>query len=323
MSKEITGMTFNIGELIQMMTAREVYGQVLAEIGQKNPDIVVLTADVMRSNRTGDFKKVCPDRFFNFGLAEQNMMTAAAGMALMGKMPFVSTFAVFASMRACEQVHTDIAYPNFKVRIVSTHGGLTSGCGTTHNALEDIAIMRSMANMTVIVPGDPNQTRKVILATLEYPGPVYIRLGRGMEPLVYQEDYDYRIGRAITVKDGQDGTIIACGITVFYALEAAVRLAKEGINLRVLDMHTIKPLDTEAVLKAAKETKLIITAEEHSIIGGLGSAVSEAILEAGVSVKFKRLGVPDLYAAIGDPEQLYAKYGIDGEGIYKQAKALF
>ncbi len=322
MAEQVTGMTINIGQLIQMMTAREVYGRVLAELGRENKDIVVLTADTMRSNRTGDFREVCPDRFFNFGIAEQNMTTAAAGMALMGKIPFVTTFAVFSSMRACEQVRTDIAYPNLKVRIVATHSGLTSGGGTTHNCLEDLAIMRSMANITVIAPGDPNQIGMAVRASVDYPGPVYMRIGRGMEPVVYNEDYEYAIGKAVTAKDGSDATIIACGICVFYAMAAAAKLAEEGVSIRVLDMHTIKPLDVDAVLKAAKDTGVIVTAEEHNIMGGLGGAVAETILEAGIPVKFKRLGVPDLYAANGEPEVLHAKYGFDTEGIYQQLKKM-
>jgi transketolase len=295
---------------------------VLVELGRKNNDIVVLTADLVRVNKTGQFKERYPDRFFNTGVAEQDMMGIAAGLALEGKIPFVSTFAAFASMRACEQVRTDITYPNLKVRIVSTHGGVTSGGGTTHNALEDIAIMRSMANMTVVVPGDPNQVGKVLEASLRYQGPMYIRIGRGMEPIVYEGDYDYAIGKAITTKDGKDATVIACGIAVFYALQAAARLEEKGISVRVLDMHTVKPLDVEAVLKAAKETGKILTAEEHSIVGGLGSAVAETILESGIPIKFKRLGVPDVFVPIGSPEEIHAKYGFDAAGIYRELNSM-
>jgi transketolase len=304
------------------MNAREIYGKALVEVGRINKDIVVLTADLMRSTSTGDFKKANPERFFNFGIAEQNMFTAAAGMALCGKMPFVSTFAAFNSMRACEQVRTDIAYPNLPVRMVATHSGFALGGGTTHNALEDIAIMRCMANMTVINPGDPAQVGKAVHATLDYPGPVYIRIGRGNEPVVYHEDYEYKIGKAITAKTGNDASIIAVGITLSYAVEAAYKLAEEGINVRVIDMHTIKPLDTDAVLKAAAETGVVITVEEHNVIGGLGSAVSETILEAGIPVKFKRLGVPDLYAVLGKQKELHAKYGFDADGIYAQLKSM-
>jgi len=323
MAAEVKGATHNIAQMMQMTAAREVYGKVLAELGKKNKDIVVLTADLMRANKSGQFRANFPDRFFNTGIAEQDMMSIAAGLALEGKIPFASTFATFASMRACEQVRTDIAYPNLQVRIVATHAGVTMSGGTTHYAVEDIAILRSMANMTVIVPGDPNQVGKVIEASLDYAGPVYIRIGRGKEPVVYEKEYDFKIGKAITVRQGKDATVIACGIAVFHALQAATKLAEKGISIRVIDMHTVKPLDTEAVLKAARETGKIVTAEEHSIIGGLGSAVAETILEGGVSVKFKRLGIPDVFPPIGSPEELYAEYGFDGDGIARQLTSMF
>jgi len=315
------GVTYNIGALMQLQ-AREVYGQVLVDLGRENKDIVVLTADLMRTNKTVYFKNEIPERFFTTGIAEQDMMGIAAGLALEGKIPFVSTFATFASMRACEQVRTDIAYPNLKVRIVSTHSGVTSGGGSTHYSIEDIAIMRSMPNMTVIAPGDPNQTRKVIEASMDYPGPIYVRIGRGMEPLVYEQDYEYAIGKAVTVKEGDAATIIACGIAVSNAVQAASELAEKGINVRVLDMHTIKPLDTEAVLKAAKETGTIVTVEDHNIIGGLGGAVAETLMESGVPVKFKRLGIPDIFPPIGSPEEIYAHFGTDGPGIARQLTSL-
>jgi transketolase len=317
-----TGFTYNM-EMFKTMTAREVYGKELANVGALNENIVVLTADLSKSNKVGEFGDKFPDRFFNMGIAEQNMMTVAGGMALMGKIPFVSTFAAFASMRACEQVRTDIDYPNLNVRIVATHGGLTAGGGTTHNATEDLAIMRSFANMTVIVPGDPAQVGKAIQASLNYDGPIYIRIGRGSEPVVYEnDDYEYEIGKAITVRDGHDATIIGTGVTVHAALEASRRLEADGYKVRVLDMHTIKPLDAETVKKAIDETGIILTAEEHNVIGGLGSAVSEVIAEYGKAVKFKKVGVPDTYCVLGEPEELYAKYGFDTDGVYNTMKSM-
>jgi transketolase len=318
----VVGITGNMA-LVNMMTAREVYGKALVEIGRENDSIVVLTADLMRSNKTGAFKAAFPARFFNVGISEQDMVGMAAGMALWGKVPFVTTFAKFAAMRACEQVHTDVAYQNLNVNIVATHAGVTSTGGGTHYALEDLAIMRSMANMTVIVPGDPNQVGKAVRAVAERPGPSYIRIGRGMEPVVYEsQDYEYVIGKAITVKDGADATVIACGICVFNALAAATELEASGIKVRVIDMHTIKPLDAEAVLKAARDTGVIVTAEEHSIVGGLGSAVADVLAEAGFGIKFRKLGFPDEFAAYGPPEELYAKHGIDPAGIVRQVRSM-
>lgn len=316
------GFTYNVIDVDRFAT-REMYGKVLAEIGQSNPDIVVLTADMMRSNKTGDFAKVIPERFFNFGIAEQNMMAAAAGLAVSGKIPYVSTFAAFASLRCAEQLRTDIAYPNLNVRIVSSHAGLSMGNGgTTHHATEDIAICRAMANMTVIVPADANECAKAVYASIDYPGPIYMRLGRGAEPVVYKKDYDFSIGKAVTVREGSDVSIIACGILVMAAIKAARKLAQEGIEAKVIDMHTIKPLDEEAVLAAARDIGVVVTAEEHTIIGGLGGAVAEVLAESGMPVKFSRIGLPDVYSTIGSPDALYARYGLDADGIYQRVKEI-
>jgi transketolase len=316
------GFTFNVIDVDKFAT-REMYGKILAQLGQANKDIVVLTADLMRSNKTGDFAAVCPDRFFDFGIAEQNMMAAAAGLATNGKIPFVSTYAAFASLRCAEQVRTDIAYPNLKVRIVSSHSGLSMGNGgTTHHATEDIAIMRSMANMTVLVPADANECAKAVVESIDYPGPIYMRLGRGAEPIVYKTDFIFKIGKSNEVYEGNDITVIACGISVMASMKAARKLKQEGVGVRVIDMHTIKPLDRESIVKAAKETGKILTVEEHNIIGGLGSAVAEVLAEESLNVKFRRLGIPDIYSAIGQPDDLYHKYGLDQEGVYKAIKAL-
>ena len=305
------------------ISAREVYGKKLVEAGKKDKRVVVLTADLMRSNKSIAFFEEFPERFFNVGIAEQDMMGIAAGLALEGMLPFVSTYSTFASMRACEQVRTDICYSNLPVKIIATHSGLTSQGGPTHFGQEDIAIMRSFANMTVIVPGDPNQIGKVIDATLEMNSPVYIRIGRGGEPVVYKEEYNYEIGKSITINEGKDLTVIACGPIVYYSVLAAEKLSEEGLSVRVIDMHTIKPIDKEAIIKAASETGAIITAEDHSIIGGLGTAVGEVIADKNLNVKFKRLGIPDVFATLGTPEELYHKYSYDTDGIIKAIKEIY
>jgi transketolase len=310
------GMTYTIHDL-DMLTQAEVYGKILVELGRANKNIVVLTADLMRSNKTGEFATAYPDRFFNVGIAEQNLFSIAAGLARAGKIPFASTFAAFASMRACEQVRTDIAYNNIPVKIVATHSGLSMGTGgPTHFATEDIAIMRSMANLTVIVPADSIETARAVAASVELPGPVYIRIGRGFEPAAYEdENYDYKIGKSVLMHDGSDITIICCGVAVNAAVSVSGQAESEGLSVRVINMHTIKPIDREAILKAAKETRFIITAEEHNIIGGLGSAVAEVLAEEGTGIKLKRLGIPDEYSEIGYPEALYNRYNLDSDSM--------
>lgn len=311
------GFVFTM-DTYDMISAAEVYGQVISEMAQKNEDIVVLTSDLMRSNKTGTFKKYFPERFFNFGIAETNMVAAAAGMAVSGKLPYISSMAVFLSLRCAETIRTDLAYTNLKVRMIATHSGLSMGNGgTTHHATEDIAILRSMANMTVVVPADTIETGKVVRASEDLEGPLYIRIGRSIEPLAYENDaYDYTIGKHIVMRDyGTDAAVIACGVCVKAAVDAADALKNEGIGIRVINMHTIKPLDTEAILEAAQATGALITVEEHSIIGGLGGAVAETLSDAGMGIKFRRLGIPDIYAVIGYPEDLYPLYGIDSAGI--------
>lgn len=318
------GLTFTLYETYGELTQAEAYGQELVALAAEHPEIVVLTADVAKSTKTKIFLEAYPERTFNFGIAEQNMMSAAAGLALAGFLPFVSTFAPFASMRACEQVRTDIAYPNLKVRIVATHAGLSMGAGgTTHHATEDIAIMRALANMTVIVPADALETVNAVRASLDWPGPVYIRIGRGFEPMAYDTgDYGFQIGQAVTMHEGNDATVIACGVCVLAAKEAAEMLADEGYGVRVLNMHTVKPIDRAAILQAAAETPFIVTAEEHNIIGGLGGAVAEVLAEAGAGVKLTRLGLPDEYSELGYPEELLAHYSLDMMGIYTRLQEL-
>lgn len=303
------------------IATRDAYGKALIELGEKNQNIVVLDADLSKSTKTAGFGKKFPERFFDMGIAEADMMTTAAGLATCGKIPFASTFALFASGRAFEQVRNSICYPKLNVKIAATHAGITVGeDGATHQAIEDLSLMRSIPNMTVLCPSDGVQTRAAILAAAEHQGPVYIRLGRLAIPVIYNEaNFKYEIGKAITVREGSDATIIATGIMVYRAMEAADSLKDEGISVRVLDMHTIKPIDKEAVVKAAKETGAIITAEEHNIIGGLGSAVAEVVCEEA-PVRLKRVGVNDIFGQSGKPEELMELYGLTSKRLMSEVK---
>lgn len=318
------GISWDVYRLYKDLTQTEVYGQTLVKIAKENKNIVALTADMARSTKIGVFFDAYPERAFNFGVAEQNMIGAAAGLALCGKIPYVSTMSVFLSMRTAEFIRTDIAYTKLKVRIIATHSGVSFGqAGTTHHCTEDLAILRSMANMTVVAPADSIETAKFVTASVDYPGPLYCRIGRGLEPLAYPDDnYDFQIGKSVLMREGKDITVIACGVAVLSACEAADELKEEGISVRVINMHTIKPIDKEAILSAASETKAIICAEEHNIIGGLGGAVAEVLAEAGAGVKLKRLGIPDVFSVIGYPEDLYQRYEIDTDGIIKAVKEM-
>lgn len=293
-----------------------VLGEELADLADADPRIVVATADLASANRTSDFKARHPDRFFDFGIAEKNMITAAAGMASTGLVPYVATFASFSAILAAEQIRTDCAYPRMPVRVVGTHAGMAMGFyGTSHHALEDLGMMRTVADLTIVNATDANHLRAVLRASVNHPGAMYIRLGRGREPVVYQTVPDgFAFGKATMLCDGGDITLIACGTTVSPTLEAATRLADEGIAARVLDMHTIKPLDTGAVEAAARETGAIMTIEEHSVIGGLGSAVAEVLIDLP-RLPFRRHGVPDTFVEVGPPAGLYARYRLDAEGI--------
>lgn len=305
------------------IATREAYGKALVDLGEKNKNVVVFDADLSAATKTAGFAKKYPDRFFNMGIAEGGMMSTAAGMASCGKIPFVSTFAIFAAGRAFEQVRNSVCYPKLNVKIAATHAGLTVGeDGATHQAIEDISLMRSVPNMVVINPADAVATKAAIFAAAEYYGPVYIRLGRFSVPVIYDEkDFKFEIGKSIMLKNGRDVTIIATGIMVSEALKAAETLKWEGIEARVIDMHTIKPIDKEAVIKAAADTGAIVTAEEHSIIGGLGSAVAEVAGEEA-PVLLKRVGVEDKFGESGDPMELMSKYGLTAERLVKEAKAL-
>ncbi len=299
-------------------------GKTLASLADEYPEVVAMSADLSKPTGLWPFAKEYPDRFFNFGLAEKNMVTAAAGLASTGKVPFVSTYASFLGVLAAENIRTAVAYPNLNVRLIGTHTGIAMGFyGTSHHATEDISITRAMANMTVISPADGVALSEMIEESVKtYDGPIYFRVSRGREEPVYKEgaNIQNRIGKANILRDGSDLTIIACGIEVLQALRAAEQLSEQGIEARVIDMHTIKPMDIEAVISAAEETGAVLTVEEHNIQGGLGSAVAEVLMESDVSCKFKRHGFYDENSLIGKPYYLYKHYKLDAEGIASVAK---
>lgn len=297
------------------LATREAYGEILKELGKKYEEIVVLDADLSKSTKTAVFAKAFPERFFNVGIAEQNLMGVGAGLAAAGKTPFVSTFAMFAAGRAFEQVRNSICYPKLNVKIAATHAGLTVGeDGASHQAIEDVSLMRSIPNMTVIVPADAEETRQAVAFAAEYKGPVYIRLGRMSVPDLFDADYKYEHGKAVQLVDGTDVTIMATGIMVASAKAAAEQLMSAGISARVLNFHTIKPIDKEAIVKAAVDTGAIVTCEEHSIIGGLGSAVAEVLVE-NMPVPMERIGVMDTFGESGTPKDLLVKYNLTAEDI--------
>ena len=299
-------------------TGLDMACRVLCERAERDSSVWVLTADVMSSVRTKPFATAFPDRFLNVGIAEQSMVGVAAGLATCGKVPVVTAFASMLSMRACEQIRTDLAYPNLNVKIIGCLAGVAMGyAGATHHAIEDIALLRAMGNMTVLVPCDARETRKMVNAAMDRLGPTYIRMGRENEYAVHADTLDFQIGWAILVREGTDVALIGCGRTVAQCLIAAGLLSAEGIQARVLDMHTVKPIDTAAVERAAFETRMVFTAEEHSVIGGLGGAVAEVMADLGSSTPLKRLGIPDTYAPIGSPDVLMDKYGVTGPRIAK------
>jgi transketolase len=302
---------------------RVIYGKTLVELGERNPNIVVLDADVSKSTNTFRFAERFPERFFNMGAAEQNMMCIAAGLAACGKLPFVSTFAIFAGMRASEQVRTSIAYPKLNVKIVASNAGVEiCGDGVTHQAAEDIAVMRAIPNMTVLSPSDPVTTRKAVFAIAECVGPVYMRLGRQDAVFLHNENVEFSLGKMLTLRDGRDLTIIGAGHMVEQARKAADLLADEGVSARVLDCHTIKPIDVEAIVCAARETRGIVTAEDHNVLGGLGSAVCEVVAREQPTL-VHRVGVRDEFASSGrDHRRLMARYGLDFREIVNQAREL-
>lgn len=302
------------------IATREAYGKALVKLGQINDNVVVLDADLSKSTKTNDFYKMFPERFFNMGIAEQNLIGAACGLSTAGKIPFASTFAMFATGRAFEVIRNSVCYPKLNVKVCATHAGLTVGeDGASHESVEDMAIMRAIPNMTVLVPADGVETEKMIFEVAKYNGPVYVRLGRSAVPVLFDENYKFEIGKGSVVRDGNDATIIACGIMVNEAILAHEALKEEGINARVINMSTIKPIDRDLIIKAAEETKAIVTAEEHSIIGGLGSAVSEVVGEE-FPVIVKKVGVKDTFGESGTPAELLKKYGLTAEEIVNAVK---
>ncbi|MGF7397604.1 transketolase family protein [Thermoanaerobacterium thermosaccharolyticum] len=305
-----------------MSTAtREAYGKALVELGEKNKNVVVLDADLSKSTRTAEFKKAYPDRFFNIGISEQDMMGTAAGLATCGKIPFASSFAIFATGRAYEQIRNSIGYPKLNVKITATHAGITVGeDGATHQSIEDISLMRGIPNMVVMNPSDAEETRQAILAAAEHYGPVYIRLGRMAVPDIHDKNYKFELGKGEIIRDGKDIAIFATGIMVSIALEAADKLKEEGINATVVNMHTIKPIDRELIVKVAKQTGKVVTAEEHSIIGGLGSAVCEVLSEE-YPVKVKRIGINDTFGQSGTPKELLKYYNLTFQNIVDVVKS--
>lgn len=309
--------------MTELLGTRDIYGETLAKLGETNRQIVALDADLSGSTKTGIFGKKFPDRFFNMGVSEQDMMGTAAGLAASGKIPFASTFAIFATGRAWEQIRQSIAYPNLNVKIVASHGGITVGeDGASHQSVEDLALMRVLPNMTVIVPADGIETRKVIEKIIEYQGPVYVRVSRSKTPVIFDNSYQFEIGKGQVVLPGDDITIFSTGIMLSICLEAAELLKKDGINARVINLATIKPLDRELILAAARETKAAVTVEEHSIIGGLGSAVAEFLVE-NCPIYLSRVGIQDRFGTSGNAETLLTHYGLTQNNIAGVVKEVF
>jgi len=306
----------------EKIATRDAYGQTLLELGRENSRVVVLDADLSGSTKTKPFSKEFPERFFNAGIAEANMTGMAAGLAAGGMIPFASTFAVFAAGRAFEQIRQSVAYPGLNVKIVATHGGITVGeDGGSHQSVEDLAIMRSLPKMTVLCPADGPETAAAIRAVAAYKGPVYVRLGRGKVPVVFDQGCDFTIGKGVTLRDGSDLTFITTGLMTAEALQAATILAEENVSARVVHLGTIKPLDIQLVLKAARETGAVVTAEEHSVIGGLGGAVCEALAE-GCPVPVERVGLRDEFGQSGTADELLAHYGLTAAHLVEAAERI-
>lgn len=297
---------------------RESYGEALLELGKENKNVVVFDADLSSATKTSIFAKEFPERFFDMGIAEQNMMSTAAGMSTCGKIPYVSTFAVFAAGRAYDQIRNSICYPNLNVKICATHAGITVGeDGATHQMIEDISLMRTLPNMTVISTSDDIQTKWAVKEISKIKGPVYLRLARLATPKIYEENQKFEIGKAVQIGDGIDATVFATGVTVAEALKAQEILKEKGIEIKVVDIHTIKPIDKEMIIKCAKETKRLISIEDHSIIGGIGSAISEVLTEE-YPAKLERMGIKDTFGKSGKAEQLMQYFGITAKDIVEK-----
>ncbi len=300
------------------IATRQSYGETLVKLGKENEDIVVLDADLAGATKTNLFAKEFPDRFLDLGIAESNMLGTAAGLATCGKIPYASTFAVFAAGRGYDQIRNSICYPNLNVKICATHAGITVGeDGATHQMLEDISLMRTLPNMTVISPSDDTQTRWMIEEISKIKGPVYVRLARLATPIIYDQNQKFEIGKAIQIGEGTDGTVFATGVTVAEAIKAQEELKEQGIAIRVVDIHTIKPIDKDIIVKCAKETKKLVSIEDHSIIGGLGSAISE-ILTTECPTKLNRMGMKDTFGKSGKAEQLMEYFGLTSKAIVEE-----
>ncbi|MBU3840278.1 MAG: transketolase family protein [Candidatus Ruminococcus intestinipullorum] len=307
---------------VKKIATRDSYGNALAELGLENENVVVLDADLAEATKTGTFKKACPERFIDCGIAESNMMGVAAGLAAAGKVPFASSFAMFAAGRAFEQIRNSIGYPHLNVKIGATHAGISVGeDGATHQCNEDIALMRTIPGMVVINPSDDVEARAAVRAAYEHEGPVYMRFGRLAVPVINDTpDYKFELGKGVVLREGKDLTIVATGLPVANCLEVAEKLAEDGIDAKVINIHTIKPLDEELIIKAAKETGKVVTVEEHSVIGGLGSAVCDVLAEKAPTQVLK-IGVNDTFGESGPALELLKKYGLDTDGIYEKVKA--
>lgn len=319
----MSGFTFCCGDMGPAMEAKGTVTNEILEMIEDDPRVCYINADgSARGGKVQLKMEKYPDRVLDVGIQEMNMVTIAAGLAKQGYLPYVQTFGPFLCVRALDQIHNDVAYNDYPVRLIGTHAGISSGYGPTHNTIVEFGIMNAIPNMTMVAPCDAAQCKKLLRKSLEYPKPIYIRIPRGEEPLVYNEDYDYdyQIGKAIEIKEGRDLTIIGTGMGVYSAVQAARMLEEEGFDVGVLDMHTIKPIDKNAILKAAKHSGRLLTVEDHNILGGLGSIVADVLLEAGVPAKLRKIGIPDTFVEFGYPEELYPYYGMDGPGVARTAK---
>jgi len=306
---------------VKKIATRQAYGEALAELGEKYPNLVVMDADLAASTKTAMFKKVYPERFFDAGIAEANMVTMAAGLATTGKIVFASSFAMFATGRVYEQIRNSIGYPHLNVKIAATHGGISVGeDGASHQCIEDVSLMRNIPGMVVCVPSDYVEAKAAVQAAIDYDGPVFLRFGRSNVPVINdREDYKFELGKGVVLKEGTDVTIIGTGICVDSVIKAEEMLAKDGINAEIINIHTIKPLDEELIVKSAKKTGKIVTVEEHSVIGGLGSAVCDAVCRH-YPVPVMKVGVQDVFGTSGSADELMKYYRLDAQGVYEQVK---
>lgn len=318
----MAGFTFNISDIAAMMNAKDQVTKKMVQMVTDNPKVCYINSD--GTGKSGPVRELYdrhPNRVLDVGIAEMNLVTMAAGLARKGYIPYGQTFGPFLCVRALDQIHNDLAYNDLPVRLIGTHGGLSSGYGPTHNTIVEFGVMNAIPNMTMIAPSDAAQCVKMLEASLTWPGPIYIRIPRGEEPAVYNSEYDYAIGKAIEVRDGSDVTIIATGTGVYNSLRAALMLQEEGLSVGVIDMHTVKPIDREAIERAARRTGTLVTVEDHNILGGLGSIVADVLMEAGVPARLKKIGIPDEFVSFGYPEEIYPHYGFDGPGIAKTVRA--